>query len=299
MVNKLKIITMTRLALYDKHDGPADRVANDYFRHDYIYRNNLGTRLSVGLGSIIILMIYWLRALVANELDIFSLDIQQHVTDSVLFILAVLAVYSLIGSIQGTRQYYLVQKRLAQYQAMVRQLERQEERAKRSINEDEANQGQYRQQDDNTVPIYNPTPPVRTSSEHTRPLEHTRHPEPRSHTRHPEPLEHTRHPERSKPLESTSNPVHTKPPRPRNNQPLSPPVRRQNSSYSAQSRPPRPRRQVSYEDSTPLIEHTRHSNPIEHTRHPDLPIEHTRPRRGPKPQRGPTSSPDSTETTDL
>ena len=137
MVNKLKIITMTRLALYDKHEGPADRAANDYFRHDYIYRNNLGTRLAVGLGGIIILAVYWLQSFFINEMDIFELDITQYATESFLFILAILAVYSLIGTIQGTRQYYLVQKRLAQYQALVRQLERLEERAHRTSDETE------------------------------------------------------------------------------------------------------------------------------------------------------------------
>ena len=136
MVNQLKIITMTRLALYDKHEGVADRIANDYFRHDYIYRNNLGTRLAVGLGSIIVLMVYWLHAFLIYEMDLFEINFRQYGTDSLMFIVAVLAVYSLIGTIQGTRQYYLVQKRLAQYQALVRQLERLEERTPK-VYEDE------------------------------------------------------------------------------------------------------------------------------------------------------------------
>ena len=131
MVNQRKIITMTQLALYDKHEGPADRAANDYFRHDYIYRNNLGTRLAVGCGSIIILLIYWLQNILINEMDLFELNFRQIGMDSLFFLLAVLAFYSLIGTIQGTRQYYLVQKHLAQYQALVRQLERLEERAQR------------------------------------------------------------------------------------------------------------------------------------------------------------------------
>ena len=141
MVNQLKIITMTRLALYDKHEGLADRAANDYFRHDYIYRNNLGTRLAVGCGSIIILLVYWLQAIIINEMDLFELNFQQYATDSLMFILAVLAVYSLIGTIQGTRQYYLIQKRLAQYQALVRQLERLEERAHKTYDDEAADAG--------------------------------------------------------------------------------------------------------------------------------------------------------------
>lgn len=138
MVNQLKIITMTRLALYDKHEGAADRITNEYFRHDYVYRNNLGTRLAVGLGSILILVIYWLRAFIVHEMDLFQLNFQQYGIDSLMFIVAVLAAYSLIGTIQGTRQYYLVQKRLSQYQALVRQLERLEERTQRAYEDEPA-----------------------------------------------------------------------------------------------------------------------------------------------------------------
>ena len=137
MVNQQKIITMTKLALYDKHDGPADRAASDYFRHDYIYRKNLGTRLAVGLGSVLILALYWASAIFSGDIDVFELNIQQHLTESILFVLAVLAMYSLIGTVQGTREYYLVQKRLNQYQNYLRHLERLDERKKRPAQKDE------------------------------------------------------------------------------------------------------------------------------------------------------------------
>jgi len=270
MVNKLKIITMTRLALYDKHEGPADRVANDYFRHDYIYRNNLGTRLAVGLGGLIILLVYWLQALLISDLDIFELELQQHITESVLFLLAILAVYSLIGSIQGTRQYYLVQKRLAQYQALVRQLERLEERAERAHEEEE--EDPFRRKEGDTM-RYNPSPPFRTP-EHTRPREHqplpspdrprrprpsrsyngdTRPPRPREHTN---PIEHTRTPERPNPIEHTRT-----------------------------SKRPRPV-EYTYAPERP--------SPIEHTRGPDgsKPIDYTYTPERPKPRDyDPDSSP--------
>ncbi|MCL1862513.1 MAG: hypothetical protein FWF78_02985 [Defluviitaleaceae bacterium] len=123
MVNQQKIITMTKLALYDKHEGTHDREANDYFRHDYIYRKNLATRISVGIGGVLILALYWLRVVFVDGIDIFEIDIQYHATDSILFIIALVAFYSVIGTVQGTREYYLVQKRLNRYQNMLRFLE--------------------------------------------------------------------------------------------------------------------------------------------------------------------------------
>jgi len=137
MVHQQKIITMTKLALYDKHEGAADRAANDYFRHDYIYRKNLGTRLSVGLAGLVILLIYWLRVIFLDGVDILELYIQHHVRESILFILAIMAVYSLIGTIQGTREYYLIQKRLERYQGMMRFLERVDERGRIRVADDE------------------------------------------------------------------------------------------------------------------------------------------------------------------
>jgi hypothetical protein len=128
MVNQQKIITMTKLALYDKHEGAADRDANDYFRHDYIYRKNLGTRISVGVAGFFVLAIYWMRVLFMDGVDVFELDIQAHVTEAILFIVALAAVYSLIGTIQGTREYYLVQKRLDKYQELMRFLEEGEKK---------------------------------------------------------------------------------------------------------------------------------------------------------------------------
>jgi len=159
MVNQQKIITMTKLALYDKHEGAADRAANDYFRHDYIYRKNLGTRLSVGLGGIIILAIYWLRVIFVDGVDVFELYIQHHLFESITFILALIALYSLIGTVQGTREYYLVQKRLERYQGMMRFLERVDERGRIRVAEPEKPKAERPRPP-------RPTPPAR---EETRP----------------------------------------------------------------------------------------------------------------------------------
>lgn len=168
MVNRQKLITMTKLALYDKHEGAADRAANDYFRHDYIYRKNLGTRISVGIGGVILLALYWLRVILVDGVDLFEIDVQEYATDSVLFIVALVAAYSLIGTVQGTREYYLVQRRLNQYQGMLRFLESTEESAKPPVAEASDEQEIERERRPRRVPRApepreNPAPePLRT-----------------------------------------------------------------------------------------------------------------------------------------
>jgi len=131
MANQQKIITMTQLALYDKNEAVADQEANDYFRHDYIYRKNLTTRFSVGIGGFFILLIYWMYEIFIQGMDIFEMNPERMLLESLLFMIALLTVYSLIGTIQGTREYYLMQKRLDRYQQLVRQLERIEDRARK------------------------------------------------------------------------------------------------------------------------------------------------------------------------
>ena len=132
MSNKNKIILMTKLALYDKHTGQADRAGSEYFRHDYIYKKNLGTRIAVGIGGILLLVIYWLRVILLDGVDILQLDVRHHIIQSVLFLVVLLVAYSVIGTIKGTRDYYLMQKRLNRYGQLIKQLERIENRARRS-----------------------------------------------------------------------------------------------------------------------------------------------------------------------
>jgi len=126
MINQQKIILMTRLALYDKHEGTADRASSEYFRHDYIYKKNIGTRLAVGFVGFLLLVLYWGRVILLDGADLMEMDIRSYLMESVLFMVALLALYSLIGTIQGTREYYLIQKRLDNYNTIVRRLERME-----------------------------------------------------------------------------------------------------------------------------------------------------------------------------
>ena len=123
MANKNRIITMSKMAIYDKRYGDADRNIFSFYRRDYIYRKNMWTRLSVAIGSMFILVVYWLHQIFIYGIDLEELNIQESVTESVLFLIAVMAVYTLIGTIQGTHQYYKVQKRIEDYIAMIKRLE--------------------------------------------------------------------------------------------------------------------------------------------------------------------------------
>jgi len=123
MVNKHKIIIMAKMAMHDKRHGDADRAVFAYFRRDYIYRKNMWTRLCVSIGAVFLLAVYWLYQIFIYGVDIQDIHIEQGVINSVLFLLAMIAFYTMVGTIQGTHQYYRVQKRMERYMAMMKSLE--------------------------------------------------------------------------------------------------------------------------------------------------------------------------------
>jgi hypothetical protein len=207
MVNRQKIITMTKLALYDKHEGAADREANNYFRHDYIYRKNLGTRISVGIAGVIILAIHWLRIFFVEGEDLFEIRIQDYVMEAVVFLIALLAIYSLIGTIQGTREYYLVHKRLNRYLGMLRFLENADERAVKPAPVPEEPERERRPRRDAPPDSLGGTSRARVErteqAEEPRPFE--RPPRRRGHTEHERPQEPLPLTDRPRPVDPLAN----------------------------------------------------------------------------------------------
>ncbi|MDR1537513.1 MAG: hypothetical protein LBU32_05870 [Clostridiales bacterium] len=115
MINEKRIMVMTKLAIYDKHYGAQDKRTNEFFRHDFIYKKNMWTRLCAFLGSMIALLIYWLNELLVKQVDILSIDFRKAGIDAAVFILIVMAAYTLIGTITAARQYAKCQTRLKNY----------------------------------------------------------------------------------------------------------------------------------------------------------------------------------------
>ena len=115
MIDKEKIVLLTRLAIYDKHMSESDKKINNYFLHDYIYARNLRTRFFAFIGSMIIILFYMMHRIIIEEIDIFALDYQKELTDIVIFIVIILVFYTIISSIQAAVTYKTSQKRIKAY----------------------------------------------------------------------------------------------------------------------------------------------------------------------------------------
>ena len=123
---------MTKLAVYDHQHGPRDKKINEYYRHDYIYRKNMWTRLCAAIGAVIILAVYWAYQLFALNVSFLEIDYKQAGINAATFVLAVMALYTVIGTVREAAAFSKSQRRLKNYMRMLYMLDRIREPESRS-----------------------------------------------------------------------------------------------------------------------------------------------------------------------
>jgi len=122
MVDKERIIIMTKLASYDKNKSEEDSQVLGYFRHDYVYRKNVVDRFFVLLGGIILLAVDYLRRIFMEYLDVFSLDFGRELRGILVFLGILLVVYTIIGSVKHNYEYTKCQLRMKKYRVYTKRL---------------------------------------------------------------------------------------------------------------------------------------------------------------------------------
>jgi len=123
MLDKEKILIMTKLALYDKTYGETDGDANSFFRHDYVYWKNFGARMYALLGCAIVIGYYAINRIIVNGEDLFEIDYRMEGLRILLFIVVVLFICSTISSLKATREYSAMQKRIERHLKLTEKLE--------------------------------------------------------------------------------------------------------------------------------------------------------------------------------
>ena len=123
MDKEQKIIIMTRLALYEKRYGAADKHAGSFFRHDYVYWKNFWNRVYALLGALLIAGLYIFYQVMINGVDVFEIDYRAEGIRLLIFIAAVMFISSAISSYKSTREYSAIQKRLAEQIVLCEKLE--------------------------------------------------------------------------------------------------------------------------------------------------------------------------------
>jgi len=118
-----KIITMTKLAIYDKDFAAEDENVDRFFRHDFIYRQNMWIRFYVLLGCLVIILFRALHMVVIEQRDLMALNIRAELTKAVIFIIVAEVAYTIIGMIRYTVVYERSQDRIREYYALLDKLE--------------------------------------------------------------------------------------------------------------------------------------------------------------------------------
>ncbi|MCL2353889.1 MAG: hypothetical protein FWC69_04595 [Defluviitaleaceae bacterium] len=126
-IDKNKIRLMSKMALHDKKGVDEDIKNTQFYRHDFIYKENMKMRFSLGLGCIIVAIFYIIYLLAVEEAVVLALDFQAELIRFVVFVLIVMVVYTLIGTIIFTRKYIASQKRAKAYFALMEQLDNDED----------------------------------------------------------------------------------------------------------------------------------------------------------------------------
>ncbi len=124
MIDQEEIILMTKLALHEKKYGKVDEIRNSYFKWDYIYINNWYTRFAVGIA--IFVAIGWMifKDIYLKEIiPIFDVSLGDYLKKYIGFFVVMILVYTGLSTLRFNKQYEETQKRLEEYEQMVRDLD--------------------------------------------------------------------------------------------------------------------------------------------------------------------------------
>mgnify|MGYP005823077101 CR=1 FL=1 len=119
-----KVHTMIGMAIYDKHLGAQDRKKLALSRRDYVYRRNLGLRLGVGFGYLVLAGLYYGYLLFVKEADLFALFSKQTLIQCLVGLLVVLVIYTILGTVLHRREYDQAEARNEIYERKINKLAR-------------------------------------------------------------------------------------------------------------------------------------------------------------------------------
>lgn len=122
-LNKERIKIMTKLAIYDKTHGESDRVANELFYRDYIYRTNFTLRLAAGIGVVIPFIFHFIFLFFTDGVDLLHFDFVGYFVNMGIVVGLVMVIYTFIGSHIATSEYKNIKLRLQHYFSLLRQLD--------------------------------------------------------------------------------------------------------------------------------------------------------------------------------
>jgi len=124
MYDEENIILMSKLAAYEAGTGASDLSKSQYFRKDYVYKQNMWTRFLTLLGSLIICLLRVLHITTIDGKDLFAVFKSGESIKMLIFIVIVQVFYTAVGMRINRNEYEKSRKRLERYYSFINELDR-------------------------------------------------------------------------------------------------------------------------------------------------------------------------------
>lgn len=129
MIDENKVICMTKLAIMEKNNVKKDLKITSYFEEDYVYMNNLKTRISIlilmsiGIGGHLLWRVEKGLNMPTNRQDV----VFDYLVPYGSYIILGLVLYTMISTFVYRRRYRGAEKRVKEYTRMLKEFNEQEE----------------------------------------------------------------------------------------------------------------------------------------------------------------------------
>jgi uncharacterized membrane protein len=124
MLNENKIKMMTKMAIYEKHEGRQMLKNSRYFKGDYVAFGVLRTLIATTFAYILMVILYALCNMERLIADINSMDYAVVGRQLGLYYILLVIVYAVIGAMVYTCRYNKSRKGLKKYFSRLNKLER-------------------------------------------------------------------------------------------------------------------------------------------------------------------------------
>lgn len=122
MLNQDKVLTMTKLAIYEKNEGKEDLIINKYYKSDYVRLQAIKAFISCTLGFILVVALIALYNMEYLVLNLTNLDFASIGKYLILIYIIVSMFYITVTIASATIKFNKTKKGLSKYNALLNNL---------------------------------------------------------------------------------------------------------------------------------------------------------------------------------
>lgn len=124
MINEKKVIIMTKLASFEKHDSRKTMNIVNYYRSDYLGFQILKAIVAATISYLAVLVVYVFYNFESLMADIYKIDLMEMGKKLGIIYLMVVGIYSVLCYFVCAHRYKKAKKTLKQYYINLRELEK-------------------------------------------------------------------------------------------------------------------------------------------------------------------------------